>query len=82
MSSTLIINDEELKKKKKFAVKDFGHIDWGVRMRVIMGISYCLQYMHHELNPHVAHPHLQSSCIYLTDDFAAKVTGSGKNQNI
>ncbi|KAH7682100.1 Non-specific serine/threonine protein kinase protein [Dioscorea alata] len=53
--------------------KDFDHLDWNARTRIIMGIGYCLQYMHHDLNPPVAHPDLQTSCIFLTDDYAAKV---------
>uniref|UniRef100_A0A803ME01 Protein kinase domain-containing protein n=1 Tax=Chenopodium quinoa TaxID=63459 RepID=A0A803ME01_CHEQI len=49
------------------------HLDWNARMRVIMGAAYCLQYMHHDLNPPVAHMNLRSSIIYLTDDYAAKL---------
>lgn len=54
-------------------VKEFEHLDWMVRMRIIMGIAYCLQHMHHELNPPVAHPDLQSSSIFITDDYAGKI---------
>uniref|UniRef100_A0A803MYX3 Protein kinase domain-containing protein n=1 Tax=Chenopodium quinoa TaxID=63459 RepID=A0A803MYX3_CHEQI len=49
------------------------HLDWTTRMRIIMGTCYCLEYMHHELNPPVVHPNLQSDTILLTDDYAAKV---------
>ncbi|XP_010538565.1 PREDICTED: protein MALE DISCOVERER 2-like isoform X2 [Tarenaya hassleriana] len=52
--------------------EEMEHLDWSARMRIIMGMAYCLQYMH-ELNPHVAHSNLSSSAIYLTDDYAAKV---------
>lgn len=38
-----------------------------------MGTAYCLQYMHHDLNPPVPHSNLNSHAIYLTDDYAAKV---------
>lgn len=38
-----------------------------------MGTAYCLQYMHHDLNPPVSHPNLNSYAILLTDDYAAKV---------
>lgn len=55
-----------------FSVKDYEHLDWNARMRIIMGVAYCLEYMH-ELNPPLAHPHLDSSSVLLTDDFAAKV---------
>lgn len=55
------------------AVKEVEHLDWPARMRVLMGVAYCLQYMHHELSPPVVHPFIQSSSILLTDDNAAKV---------
>ncbi|XP_022845296.1 protein MALE DISCOVERER 1-like [Olea europaea var. sylvestris] len=53
-------------------VKGVEHLDWNARMRIIMGISYCLQYMHY-LNPPVAHSNLTSKDIFLTDDYAAKI---------
>ncbi|XAR66580.1 Non-specific serine/threonine protein kinase [Bertholletia excelsa] len=53
-------------------VKDMEHLDWSARMRIIMGAAYCLQHMH-ELNPPVAIEDLNADCIYLTDDYAAKV---------
>lgn len=56
-----------------FAVKEAEHLDWNMRVRIIMGIAYCLQYMHHEINPPVAHSSLNSAAIFLTDDYAAKV---------
>ena len=52
------------------------HLDWNTRMRIIMGVSYCLQYMHHDLNPPIAHSKLSSRAIFLTDDYAAKVLSS------
>ncbi|KAG6573312.1 protein MALE DISCOVERER 2 [Cucurbita pepo subsp. pepo] len=54
-------------------VKEVEHLDWASRMRIIMGTAYCLQYMHHDLNPPVAHTNLTSTAIYLTDDYAAKI---------
>lgn len=53
-------------------VEGFDHIDWNGRMRVIMGVAYCMQYMH-ELNPCITHPGLQSSAILLSEDGAAKI---------
>ncbi|KAI4332546.1 hypothetical protein L6164_017446 [Bauhinia variegata] len=55
-------------------VKELENLDWSARMRVIMGIAYCLKYMHQDLNPPIAHPKLTSDSIFLTDDFAAKLT--------
>eukprot|EP00268_Persea_americana_P046159 TRINITY_DN4746_c1_g1_i3.p1 TRINITY_DN4746_c1_g1~~TRINITY_DN4746_c1_g1_i3.p1 ORF type:complete len:219 (-),score=35.06 TRINITY_DN4746_c1_g1_i3:127-783(-) len=51
----------------------FEHLDWNARMRIIMGVAYCLQYMHHELNPPIPHSNLTSKVVYLTDDYAAKI---------
>lgn len=53
-------------------VQEVEHLDWNSRVRVIMGVGYCLQYMH-ELSPPVAVTNLQSRTILLTDDYAAKV---------
>ncbi|KAJ7968715.1 putative Receptor protein kinase [Quillaja saponaria] len=54
-------------------VKEVEHLDWTSRMRIIMGTAYCLQYMHHDLNPPVAHSGLSSAAIFLTDDYASKI---------
>ncbi|KAL5707539.1 hypothetical protein ACHQM5_018430 [Ranunculus cassubicifolius] len=48
------------------------HLDWNMRMRIIMGVAYCLQYTH-ELNPPIAIDGIKSNWIFLSDDFAAKV---------
>lgn len=56
-----------------FSVREVERLDWSERMRIIMGSAYCLQYMHHDLNPPIAHTKLSSNMIFLTDDFAAKV---------
>ncbi|KAI8000108.1 Protein MALE DISCOVERER 2 [Camellia lanceoleosa] len=53
-------------------VKEVEHLDWNVRLRIIMGTAYCLQHMH-DLNPPVAHFNLNSNAIFLTDDYAAKI---------
>ncbi|KAL2343288.1 hypothetical protein Fmac_004573 [Flemingia macrophylla] len=63
-------------------VKEVEHLDWTARMRVIMGTAYCLQYMHHDLNPPVAHSDLNSISILLTDDFAAKVSEISYGKNV
>lgn len=55
------------------AVKESEHLDWSMRLRIIMGIAYCLDYMHH-LNPPLPHKDLSSSAINLTEDYAAKIS--------
>ncbi|KAG2299716.1 hypothetical protein Bca52824_036188 [Brassica carinata] len=49
------------------------HLDWPTRLRIAMGIAYCLEHMHN-LNPPILHTSLDSSCIYLAEDNAAKVS--------
>ncbi|XP_057741533.1 inactive receptor-like serine/threonine-protein kinase At2g40270 [Arachis stenosperma] len=48
-------------------------LDWGMRVRIAMGIAYCLEHLH-QLTPAVAHGDLISSSIYLTEDYAAKLS--------
>lgn len=38
-----------------------------------MGIAYCLEHLH-QLTPPIAHRNLLSSSIYLTEDYAAKLS--------
>ncbi|KAF3791837.1 putative LRR receptor-like serine/threonine-protein kinase [Nymphaea thermarum] len=57
-------------------VKEVETLDWSTRMRIVMGVAYCLQFMH-DLSPPIAHPSLYSKFIYLTDDFAAKLADFG-----
>ncbi|CAN6206543.1 unnamed protein product [Urochloa humidicola] len=54
-------------------VREAENLDWTARLRVAMGIAYCLEHMQ-QLNPPVVPKNLDSSTIYLTDDFAAKVS--------
>ncbi|XP_051223644.1 protein MALE DISCOVERER 2 [Lolium perenne] len=58
-------------------VKVYEHLDWAARMRIIMGMAYCLQYMHHELEPPVAVNDMRSDAIFMTDDYAAKIAYVG-----
>lgn len=57
------------------------HLDWSARMRIIMGTAYCLQHMH-EMNPPMAHSDFNSSEIYLTDDYAAKVCSHQNSETV
>ncbi|KAI5005940.1 hypothetical protein ZWY2020_033183 [Hordeum vulgare] len=58
-------------------LKVFEDLDWAARMRIIMGLAYCLQYMHHELDPPVAINDIRSDAIFMTDDYAAKIADVG-----
>lgn len=44
-----------------------------MRLRIATGLAYCLDYMH-QLTPPIAHGNLQSSSVYLTEDYASKIS--------
>lgn len=54
-------------------VKEAEHLDWVTRLRVATGMAYCLQHMH-QLDPPMALIKLNSQTVYLTDDYAAKLS--------
>uniref|UniRef100_A0A2P2JRZ1 Protein kinase domain-containing protein n=1 Tax=Rhizophora mucronata TaxID=61149 RepID=A0A2P2JRZ1_RHIMU len=54
-------------------VKEAEHLDWGMRVRIAMGMAYCLDHLH-QLAPPMIHENLQSSSICLTEDYAAKIS--------
>ncbi|XP_023637318.1 protein MALE DISCOVERER 1 isoform X2 [Capsella rubella] len=54
--------------------QDAEHLEWPMRLRIVMGIAYCIEHMHN-LNPKpISHTNLSSSSIYLATDYAAKVS--------
>ncbi|KAL2526639.1 putative LRR receptor-like serine/threonine-protein kinase MRH1 [Abeliophyllum distichum] len=57
-------------------IKEAEHLDWAMRLRIAMGMAYCLDYMH-QLTPVIPHRNLTSSAIYLTEDYAAKISDFG-----
>ncbi|KAK9124589.1 hypothetical protein Sjap_014191 [Stephania japonica] len=57
------------------------HLDWGARLRIAMGMAYCLEHMH-QLSPPVIHMNLQSSSVYLTEDYAAKISDHGLSNEV
>uniref|UniRef100_A0A5B7AUI3 Protein kinase domain-containing protein n=2 Tax=Davidia involucrata TaxID=16924 RepID=A0A5B7AUI3_DAVIN len=57
-------------------IKEAEHLDWEMRMRIAMGMAYCLEHMH-QLTPPIAHKNLTSSAVNLTEDYAAKISDFG-----
>ncbi|CAL4900160.1 unnamed protein product [Urochloa decumbens] len=53
--------------------REDGHLDWPTRLRVAVGVAYCLEHMH-QLSPPETLRTLDTSTICLTDDFAAKIS--------
>lgn len=54
-------------------MRESEHLDWSMRLRIAMGMAYCLEHMH-QLIPPLAHRNLTSSSVYLTEDYAAKIS--------
>ncbi|KAG8039366.1 hypothetical protein GUJ93_ZPchr0033g26866 [Zizania palustris] len=54
-------------------VKEAEQLNWQSRLRTAMGVIYCLNFMQQQ-NPPVLLRNLSTSCIYLTEDNAAKVS--------
>ncbi|MCO5602795.1 hypothetical protein L7F22_056933 [Adiantum nelumboides] len=50
-------------------------LDWNARMRIIMGVAYGLEYLHHNVSPPAGYFKFDSSSVYLTEDNAAKLAG-------
>lgn len=58
---------------ERLHVKEAEHLNWQSRLRIAMGVLYCLHYMHQQNTP-VTLRNLNTSFIYLTEDDAAKVS--------
>ncbi|KAJ1297584.1 hypothetical protein BS78_01G387700 [Paspalum vaginatum] len=54
-------------------IREAEKLDWMARLRISMVIAYCLEHMH-QLKTPVVPRNFDSTTIYLTDDFAAKVS--------
>lgn len=54
-------------------IREAEHLDWGIRLRVMMGMAYCLEHMH-QLTPPRTHPDFNSSSVNLSEDYAAKIS--------
>lgn len=55
------------------AVKEAEHLDWGMRLRIAMGMAYCIEHMHQLTQPMI-HQNLDSSSVCITEDYAAKIS--------
>ncbi|KAJ7964233.1 Protein MALE DISCOVERER 2 [Quillaja saponaria] len=62
-------------------IKEAEQLDWGMRLRIAMGMAYCLEHMH-KLTPPIAHRNLQSSSVYLAEDYASKISDFGFWNNV
>ncbi|KAI3822194.1 hypothetical protein L1987_09779 [Smallanthus sonchifolius] len=49
------------------------HLSWTRRMKIIIGIAKGLRYLHTEIEPSFTISELNSSAVYLTEDFSPKL---------
>lgn len=56
-----------------YADGESSQLSWKRRMKIIIGIARGLRYLHTELNPPFTISELNSSAVYLTDDFSPKL---------
>ncbi|WOL06342.1 hypothetical protein Cni_G15074 [Canna indica] len=54
-------------------IKEAEHLHWNTRLRIAMGVAYCLEHTR-QLNPPLVLRNLNSSSVYLTEDYAAKIS--------
>ncbi|KAJ8766139.1 hypothetical protein K2173_021656 [Erythroxylum novogranatense] len=52
-------------------------LSWMRRMKIILGIAHGLKYLHKELDPPFTISELNSSAVYLTEDFSPKLIEFG-----
>lgn len=53
------------------------HLDWPTRMRIIMGVAYALDYMHHGFDSPITHTKLDTKSVFLSEDYSSKVADFG-----
>ncbi|XP_044977725.1 protein MALE DISCOVERER 1-like [Hordeum vulgare subsp. vulgare] len=58
---------------ERLHVNEAEHLNWQSRLRMAMGAIYCLNHMYQQYPPVILR-NLNSSCIYLTEDNAAKIS--------
>ncbi|XP_023543034.1 probable inactive receptor-like protein kinase At3g56050 [Cucurbita pepo subsp. pepo] len=54
--------------------EEFEHLNWKMRMRIAMGMAYCLEYLHEQQTAPLIQLNLTSSAVNLTEDYAAKIS--------
>ncbi|KAJ0513850.1 putative protein kinase RLK-Pelle-LRR-VI-2 family [Helianthus annuus] len=53
--------------------KEGCHLSWSRRMNIIVGVAKSLRYLHTEIEPPFTISELNSSAVYLTEDFSPSV---------
>ncbi|KAF6164605.1 hypothetical protein GIB67_032833 [Kingdonia uniflora] len=54
-----------------------GKMDWPTRLKIAIGASRGLAWLHHNCNPRILHRNISSKCILLDKDFEPKISDFG-----
>ncbi|GKE32337.1 receptor-like serine/threonine-protein kinase ALE2 [Tanacetum coccineum] len=57
--------------------KEVAPLDWGARLKIVLGAARGLAYLHEDSSPRVTHRDFKSSNILLEHDFTPKVSDFG-----
>ncbi|KAM7478543.1 hypothetical protein LguiA_026756 [Lonicera macranthoides] len=71
------VNNGNLEQWLHGAMRQHGYLTWEARMKVLLGTSKALAYLHEAIEPKVVHRDIKSSNILIDDDFNAKVSDFG-----
>ncbi|KAL6964583.1 hypothetical protein U1Q18_035634 [Sarracenia purpurea var. burkii] len=71
------VNNGNLEQWLHGAMRQYGHLTWEARMKVLLGTAKALGYLHEAIEPKVVHRDIKSSNILIDDEFNAKVSDFG-----
>ncbi|GLJ16648.1 hypothetical protein SUGI_0285750 [Cryptomeria japonica] len=57
--------------------RDQNELDWPTKLRICIGISRGLAWLHHICNPHIIHRNICSGVVYMDNDYEPRISGFG-----